>query len=375
MVKGRRCAGPGARRRRVRAVRGPGGAGPRREPGTLTGPKLLAEPDDVRRRIAESLRGFSAPEVDVAGTAGTSHLVRVPWGAPFDPWVLRFFIVDIIGGADLGFFEKVAWEAPVEMDGTLIWFRHAKFGIRANVYGMSCQEEADELLGECMRRLGKALPLVRRDLIDRLIAQTVAKGDLTVPNKLVYFLGMLEHFQALSKASAARARTTEPVRTEHANGSTTTFPAVTVARESEFEAVGSLFALFSLLAHLLVIGLTFREYDAETEPFDQFLRKNWGEKFKRVVGVERADDKAMYDVLKSLADGNRNPAAHGGVERGIINLEVHLDGYGAVPTSVNAWSTAPDYTFSPLTEPINAMATALEGGPRSEDGWAAVDRV
>jgi hypothetical protein len=301
--------------------------------------------------------------------------VRVPWGAPLDPWVLRFFVVDVIGGADLGLFEKTAWEAPVEMDGTLIWFRHAKFGIRANVYGMSSQAEADELIGDCMRRLGKALPVVRRDLIDPLIAQTVAKGDLTVPNKLVYLLGMFEHFQALSKASAARARTTEPVRTEHANGSTTTFPAVSVARESEFEAVGSLFALFSLLEHLLVIGLTFREYDAETEPFDQFLRKTWGEKFKRVVGVERADGKAMYDVLKSLADGNRNPAAHGGVERGIVNLDVHLDGYGAVPTSVNAWSMAPDYTFSPLMDPIDAMATALGGGPRSEDGWVAVDRV
>jgi hypothetical protein len=76
-----------------------------------------------------------------------------------------------------------------------------------------------------------------------------------------------------------------------------------------------------------------------------------------------------------LADENRNPAAHGGVDRQVSNVHVHLAGYGAVPTGVSSTSKRPAYTFEPeLPKSIFPFADYhLFGG--SADGWKAVDEV
>lgn len=345
----------------------------RMEPGYLTGPRLLAQPEAVRRRVAACLRGFSSTSGDHTAAGRVAYEVPVLWGAPLDPWVVRFFVVDVIGGKDLGRAEKVAWEAPIEMDGILIWFRHSKFGVRASAFGLESQEAADLLVADCLRRFGKAIPVVRRDLIDPLINETIAKGDFTVPNKFMYFLGMFEHLRSLSEDTASRARAAKPIRGD--SGLSMSFPAIGIASEAEFEAVGALFAFFGLLEHLLVLGLAFEDFDPESERFDGFLRMNWGEKFKRVVGVNRTEDKTIYDTLKSLADGNRNPAAHGGVDRNVTNVQVHLTGYGAVSTGVNAGSTAPDYTFRPELDGSVDLTAGFRLSTGSRDGWEAVDRV
>src|SRR5207248_3215108 len=163
-------------------------------------------------------------------------------------------------GHDVGRDEKQAWAAPLEMDGNLIWFAFRKFGVSATVYGVGTEEAAADIVADCMRRMGKAIPVVNRDLIEPLIAEAVTQGAFTV------------------------------------------------------------------LEHLLVIGLAFTEYDPLQEPFGDFLRMNWGEKFKRVVGLKDKDGKLIYDTLRLLADENRNSSAHGGVDRNVANVHVHLVG-------------------------------------------------
>ena len=346
------------------------------DPGNLTGPRLLAQPQDVRDRVARCLRGFAAPS-DARPTSGTSAFgMEVPWGRPLDPWAIRFFIVDVIGGHDVGRDEKQAWAAPLEMEGNLIWFAFRKFGVSATVYGAETEEEAADIVADCMRRLGKAIPVVTRDLIEPLIAEAVTQGAFTVPNKFGYLHDMYAHLRSLSEATAAEAAVSKPEHSTYANGgASTSYPGAALARDAGFEAVGSLFAFFSLLEHLLVIGLAFTKYDPSQEPFGDFLRMNWGEKFKRVVGLKDKDDKLIYDILRLLADENRNPSAHGGVDRNVANVHVHLMGYGAVPTGVTSTSQRPTYTFEPeLPRSIFPFADYhILGG--SVDGWEAVDRV
>lgn len=345
------------------------------KPGNLTGPRLVSQPQVVRDRVARCLRGFSSPFDERTPSGESAFQVSVPWGDPLDPWAIRFFVVDIIGGRDVGRAEKQVWAAPLEMDGVRIWFAHTKFGVSATVYGAESEEAAAELVADCMKRMGKATPVVSRELIDPLIDEAVAQGAFTVPNKFEYFLGMYSHLRSLSERTAARAEVTKPVTETFPGGSSTWYAAADLARNAGFEAVGALFAFFSLLEHLLVIGLAFREYDPEVEPFGEFLRLNWSEKFKRVVGLDRQDDKAIYDTLRLLADENRNPAAHGGVDHNVTNVRVHLAGYGAVPTDVTASSTRPEYTFKPQLPPsVHPFADHhFFGG--SSDGWEAVDRV
>ncbi|WCO67931.1 hypothetical protein PO878_04235 [Iamia majanohamensis] len=282
----------------------------------------------------------------------------------------------MIGGHDVGRGEKQAWAAPLEMDGTLLWFAFTKFGVSATVYGVETEETATDIVSDCMRRMGKAIPVVTRDLIEPLIAEAVTQGAFTVPNKFGYFHDMYAHLRSLSEDTAARAAVTKPVHKAHGDGAGSThFAGAAVARDAEFEAVGALFAFFSLVEHLLVIGLAFTECDPLHEPFGEFLRMSWGEKFKRVVGLDEKDDKLIYDTLRLLADENRNPSAHGGVDRNVANVHVHLMGYGAVPTGVTSTSQRPTYTFEPeLPQSVFPFAEYnFFGG--SADGWKAVDEV
>lgn len=346
------------------------------EPGNLTGPHLLEQPTEVRDRVARALRGFNAPLNEQAADGIPAFRVRVPWGRPLDPWAIRFFIVDVIGGRDVGRDEKQAWAAPVEMDGTLLWFAFTKFGVSATVYGVETEDGAADTVAGCLHRMGKAIPVVTRDLIEPLIVDAVSRGAFTVPNKYAYFHDMYAHLRALAEGTAASAALAGPVsETRNDGGGSMYFPGATLARNAEFEAIGSLFAFFGLLEHLLVIGLAFTEYDPLQEPFGDFLRLNWGEKFKRVVGLKDKDDKLIYDMLRLLADENRNPSAHGGVDRGVANVHVHLAGYGAVPTGVSSTSQRPTYTFEPeLPRSIFPFADYhFFGG--SADGWEAVDEV
>lgn len=346
------------------------------DPGNLTGPRLLSQSQEVRDRVARCLRGFSAPSTGRPATGTSAFGVKIPWGRPLDPWAIRFFIVDVIGGHDVGRDEKQAWAAPLEMDGNLIWFAFRKLGVSATVYGAETEVAAADIVADCMRRIGKAIPVVTRDLIGPLLAEAVTQGAFTVPNKFGYFHGMYSHLRSLSEETAAEAAVTKPVHETHGDGGLSTqFPGVVLARNAEFEAIGSLFAFFSLLEHLLVIGLAFTEYDPLQEPFGDFLRMNWGEKFKRVVGLKDKDDKLIYDALQLLADENRNPSAHGGVDRNVANVHVHLAGYGAVPTGVTSTSQRPTYTFEPeLPQSVFPFADYhFFGG--SADGWEAVDQV
>ncbi len=131
------------------------------DPGNLTGPRLLAQPQNVRDRVARCLRGFSAPSNGQPASGTAAFGGKVPWGRPLDPWAIRFFIVDVIGGHDVGRDEKQAWAAPLEMDGNLIWFAFRKFGVSATVYGVETEEAAADIVADCMRRMGKAIPVVR----------------------------------------------------------------------------------------------------------------------------------------------------------------------------------------------------------------------
>jgi len=345
------------------------------EPGKLTGPRLVAQHQAVREQIARCLRGFAAPSEDRPGLNTPRFKVEVPSGDPLYPWAIRFFVVDVIGGHDVGRAERLAWAAPMEVDGVLIWFAHAKFGVSATVYGVDTSEAAASLVADCMKRMGKAAPVVHRHLIEPLIKDAVAHGAFTVPNKFNFFFGMYSHLRSLSESSASRAKQADPISETFPNGSSTRFIAAEIAHEAEYEAIGALFAFFSLLEQLLVIGLAFGEFDPAAEPFSRFIGLNWADKFKRVVGLDRSEDKSIYDMLKALADENRNPAAHGGVDRGIANIHVHLHGYGAVPTSVNSDSTRSRYTFEPrLPRAVHPFADYHFFGA-SADGWEAVDTV
>lgn len=340
----------------------------------LSGPaaQTLAVAD--QEKLDRCLKGFAPWDEDVS-PFGSALGVSIGWGEPFEPWVLRFMLVDVVGCDDFGRGEKVAWVCTVEMDGTPIQFSFRRFGLRAAVDGRMERAEAASTVATCLRRLRSALPLVEKKLIRPLIDQAIDDGQVTISNQYPYFKGMYEHLRGLAEQSSIDAAGLKPVSTAFPHGASMSFPAVTRAREAEFEAHGALLALFSMLEHVLVIAMSFDEFDASAEKLSAFLRFTWSEKFKRVVDITDPDGKAVYDLLKRLADENRNPAAHGGIDRRATNLAVHLPGYGAVPQGVFPGASAPTYSFHPGL-PRNAFPfTELLDHDNSASGWPAVDHV
>lgn len=60
----------------------------------------------VRQTIERRLRGFAPRTADILGEP--VYGVEGQWGRPFQPWELRFLLVDVIACEDWGRAEKVA---------------------------------------------------------------------------------------------------------------------------------------------------------------------------------------------------------------------------------------------------------------------------
>jgi hypothetical protein len=254
-----------------------------------------------------------------------------------------------------------------------VQFSHRKFGLRAAVGGASSQAAADALVADCLDRLNAAFPVVSKHLIRPRLDAAIDRDEVSVTNMFPYFAAMYEHLRSTSQRSAAEAIHLRPMRTELRNGSMTSYPAVDRARQAEFEAHGALFAFFSMVEHLLLIERTFAEFDPATERLSDFLRMNWSNKFKAVIDMSHREAKTTYDTLKTLVEENRNPAAHGGIDRRATNLAVHLPGYGAVPVGVHRGASPPCYTFHPEL-PRELFPFGDEAGTAAP-GWDALDRV
>lgn len=306
---------------------------------------------------------FDGPVVEVA----------IGWGDPLDPWQLYLLLVDIIGCHDWGRGEKVAWTCPLLCGDTLVLFEHRKFGLRARLSTDAGAGDPQAVVDGVLRQLEKAWPVVHRTVVQPLLDESVAAGHVSIPNKFEYYLDMFEHLRSRSMSSAHEARTAKPVTTHHGNGTSVSNPSYAFARQSEFEAHAALFAWFALLEHLLVIALAFTDFVPSKGSLTDFLGATWSDKFKQVIDLEVPANKAVYDRLRTLADENRNPAAHGGVDRRATNLDAHLARYGAIPQGVDGKRSAPTYTFRPSLSwngQVDPGSTAAV-----PNGWVAIDEV
>ena len=332
---------------------------------------------DVVHRLETRLRGFAPAGSQSVRSSDEAYGADISWGEPFEPWVLLFILVEVIGGDPVVRpFEKVAWVVEVPFEGTLMQFRHQKFGLGATLWQTGLDDrEAGAIFRSALQSMEKALPTVDRGLLTPRVNALIDSGNVTIDNQYGYFREMALHFRTQAEASAERAKVAEPEHSEEANGGQTLFPAVDIARESEFAAHAALYALFSLIEHLLVISLAFQAEGPEGLELEKFLRLPWGKKFTSVVDIDAPRNKRIYDVLKILADENRNPAAHGGVDRRSTNLSVHMPGYGAVPIGVTAAARQPTYGFAPQlplsVSPFQQRNSIGAGRP----GWAAFDEV
>lgn len=341
----------------------------------LSGRFLDVADGEIVERLHRILSGLGpAPRETVLSDPAVE--VRIGWGEPLEPWQLYMMLVDVIGCPDWGRWEKVAWTAPLMCGDTRVVFEHRKFGLFARLHGEAGSGDAKLLVDRVLRQLEKGWEVVRRRVVQPMLDESVEVGAVTIPNKYLYYVDMFEHLRRRADESAAKIAAAGPVTTAEGAGVTVSFPAAIHARESEYEAHAALFAFFGLIEHLLVIAVAFADFEPSRGNLNGFLGATWSEKFRRLVDVNDPANQRAYETLRTLADENRNPAAHGSVERRSTNLDADLPGYGSIPQGVGDIGKRSKYTFKLQVPPSLFPFALLDVGAGDQaDGWRAIDAI
>jgi hypothetical protein len=301
----------------------------------------------TRERLQRVMRGFETLSGDTAGYA------RVI-GRPYQrfmldrkkfpvPAILRV-VFDILGYENLGRAEKLAWEYTFSFEGSSCSLAFEKFGLRLYV---SADAKPDPSIVE--KRIAKALhagqQVVERGFLKPLGLDQMRKGNITVRNQYGNLYRAYEYFRegaVIAYAGAGRLMKTPPP-----GGGFWLMP-------KEDEAWWNIFAMvmayFSLFEHVLVGCLAFSGFDPEAESVNDFIGKNWGEKFKRIfdVSIDRTANR-RYLALKEVAEAYRNTYGHGGFDKKSSTVYFHIPGVGAVPGNLTAIRATPHFGFVPTS--------------------------
>lgn len=198
-------------------------------------------------------------------------------------------------------FEKVNWWIPFEYEGKYQCVAaHEKFGFR--VYVTADNEEEARTIGEKIeKQLDKALH-ASRPIVEHYAKDALKQGDIIVENIFGQLFGPYEFFRkmALKKKRAAGTSVQK----------TSAYNLYKQRREQEYFEQATYFSFFSMLEHLCVLFLAYRNIP-ERKDVASFSRLNWSDKFKCVFDIMDPEFGDIYTHLIGIARYRRNPAAHG----------------------------------------------------------------
>lgn len=228
----------------------------------------------------------------------------------YDIWRLtRYIFADILSF-------KV-FDRPIEKVNWIINFTyknkynckitHEKFGFRIYVTANS-EEEAKNVSENLEKLLHNAL-FTTMPMIEECAKKALKEGQIIIENKFGELLRTYDYFQKVTLRK--RRKSVKSIKLAQKN----LIKNITIQNKARLESTyyenASYFAFFSLLEHICLLFLSFRNIP-ERENIEKFLHLKWGEKFKKVFDINEVEFKDIYDKLMGLAKYKRNPSAHGG---------------------------------------------------------------
>lgn len=247
--------------------------------------------------------------------------------------------LNLIGVADYGPGEKVAWWLHFTVDGHAYELAHQKFGLRLYLRASIEEAEALELLEKTAMKLLAAVKPTER-LILRFAPQVLGRGDVTVKNQDRSLLRAYQYFRGRCLNPEQILDTHEEQYVEFPSGGRAKAYSFTSGRaQTELNAthdfVAALTAYLSLLEHRLVLSLAFTDFDPERDNLTSIIGLNWGSKWRRLLGTQGPS--AQYrQRLTEVVERWRNPYSHGGFEKGHgATLYLHTPGIGALPIAMS----------------------------------------
>lgn len=249
------------------------------------------------------------------------------------PYLVYFFLVDLLGFEHTGQWEKVAWSVPIDYQGKAFLIEHRKLGLGVFTHDPEKHESA---AAEIVRHIQRGVK-VARPFFDWLAEQAVAASKVNVLNNSQ---GLFDRFTFLlnlyrKKATEAEARKDEKHETSGTTPSGATWTSVEMPyfelmREADWLALAVIEAFFSWTEHAFLHLAVLMDRAASAQDVTSMAEKEWSDKYKIAIGCVDGDSREHYEKLLALRRELRNYIAHGAFGKQGEAFTFHSDA-GAVP--------------------------------------------
>jgi len=309
---------------------------------------VIARPPDVPAEIARILR-YITKEFAASNDPGGFVAGNPAYGIDFrrsavpEPAVLLYLLRDVLGFANIGRFEKVAWECVFSFRGIRASIADQKLGMRLYLDRAAFADRpAARATGtELVRALERAMKVLERRFLGAYATVQLKTDQVTVMNQSARLREMYEYFKGGAKAAYEG---TGRLADTGSGGGWRIFREET---EGFFNTVSMITAYFSWLEHVLLLALAF--HDAERMPVAEFMRLKWSEKYLALLPVKHhVRGLRVYRRLRRASEEYRNPYAHGALHLRQGAVAFHLPGCGAVSMGLRQDHLTPSFWLLPF---------------------------
>jgi len=328
--------------------------------------------DEVKKEAALTLaeisrvsETFASPVPELLGDVPSERISLSPQDFPV-PELILFGLRKLCDLKSWGPFEKLRW-------GISAQFRKVQFSVTLQQFGLHLYipvGTSADMQKEIVRYLQKIAKLAENCLRDQAKLQIEA-GNVTIENQYHRFDGAYQFFRDRAKL-AYESPPAEPVPFSWGkDGKQTGWSQQPWKYQIEggYLAAAMLDAYFSRLEHLLVLVLSFTDFEPSSNGLVEFVGKKWGEKFQAIFDVRSDPDAARtFQQLQEMKEMVRNPMSHGGFRKKGTSFLFHLEDVGALPglltkepRSFELWITpVPQRTYEELCKQLDAVDAFFE---------------
>lgn len=271
---------------------------------------------------------------------------RTNGGRDLPPYYLVYFLlVDLLGFANLGQWEKVAWIVPIRYSGRLYSIEHRKMGLgifsptykndlrkigRAIASGTP-SDEAEQHAREICELIKKAVAKAE-PYFEWLAEQAVVGSALNVTNNSDWLFERYEYLRDEYKRLDAEFERKKNKRsiTKYPGGGASVWPAYAIRQHAEWTGQAAIDAFFSWTEHAFIHIAILNGVLKTGVDVAALAGGDWKAKFKAALPIDDAEMKKRYEVLLDLRAQIRNYMAHGAFGKRGQAFQFH-SGAGAVP--------------------------------------------
>ncbi|MDQ6933894.1 MAG: hypothetical protein M3130_01090 [Actinomycetota bacterium] len=233
--------------------------------------------------------------------------------------------------------DKTAWELEGTFRGVDVVLADTLYGPRLRVTDRFDGDTTAFAL-DATASIAKAGKFVEKHVLAPHVAAQTQAGNLTLLNVAARLHGGYQYFrwqaQGLTDGHGNTKVRKQLIEYAKQAAGVDFFGPWFLSSNIRFCITAMTTAWFSWLEHVLVLMLPFGSWAPTDIPVPKVIGETWAEKWRRVVGIDTPEAKAVYDSLSQTAEQFRNSDTHGGFGKGDTAILVHVPG-GPMPARLS----------------------------------------